>query len=284
MPHTKIAGVTGSGKSEAIKAILYGLCNQLSANQLEIHIIDLKGGATFAAFELLPQVHKVYATTEEALIALCYCEEVMWERLQAIQEARKTFHKDPWYPLLVLVIDEGGELSPADAVGDEKKLRAACMETLSTLVRVGREPGLRIIYGTQRPDRFTLPMTVRSQLENTLCFRVTEDYDSKIVLGRDGAEKIPRIPGRMIFKSPDRIIPVQGAYVPPDVLEAWVRQVSNFPIDIPESYVDEVETRTKKAREQALLRVSKHLNQTETSNGTASVENDLDLTGFLVES
>jgi hypothetical protein len=77
------------------------------------------------------------------------------------------------------------------------------------------------------------------------------------VLGRPGAEQLPRIPGRMIFKSPDCIIPVQGAYVPPDVLEAWIRRMSGFPIDIPTDYVDEVETRTKKAREQALIRAAK---------------------------
>jgi S-DNA-T family DNA segregation ATPase FtsK/SpoIIIE len=226
-PHTKIAGITGSGKSEAMKSLLYFLCQQLSPQQLEIHIIDLKGGATFAQFELLPHVRGVYRDTRGALEALTYCAAVMWQRLDEIRRDRLQFLEIKRYPMLLVLIDEGEELSPADAIGTEKAMRQACMDVLSSLVRVGREPGLRVVYGTQRPDKYTLPMTIRSQLENVLCFRVREKYDSEIVLGHEGAEQLPKIPGRMIFQSPKGEIPVQGVYVPPHVLEAWLRHYAN---------------------------------------------------------
>lgn len=270
IPHTKVVGITGSGKTEAMKSMLYFLCNQLSPSQLEVHIIDLKGGASFAQYEVLPHVYKVYRTTEEALIALCYCEQVMWERLDEIFQARKSFKEPKKYPALVMMIDEGGEMSPTDAIGDEKKLRAACMEVLSTLVRVGREPGLRIIYGTQRPDRYTLPMTIRSQLENTLCFRVLETYDSKIALGHEGAEKIKHNPGRMIFRSPNGEIPVQGVYVPDDVVRDWLMQYVDTTWDIPVDYVDKYE----RARDKAKVKLSKQA----TSNVRADGLGDLDIT------
>lgn len=219
--------------------MLYYICTQQSPRNVEIHIIDLKGGATFAQFELLPHVFKVYRNTEEALLALSYCRDEMWNRLDQIREARKRFERDPWFKTLIILIDEGGELSPADAIGDEKKLRAACMDTLSTLARVGREPGIRIIYGTQRPDQHTLPMTIRTQLENTLCFRVSEHYDSKIVLGHDGAEVLPKIPGRMIYKTPNGEREVQGVYIPEDALSRWIKQYVGY-VDVEGTIGDEV--------------------------------------------
>jgi DNA segregation ATPase FtsK/SpoIIIE-like protein len=259
-PHTKVAGATGSGKSEFLKMALYVLTQQQPPERLQIHIIDLKGGATFASFERLPHVQKVYQSTAEALLALSYCESIMWDRLELIRRARVNLQEPPRFPCLMVVIDEGGELAPADAVGDEKKMREECMKVLSTLVRVGREPNVRVVYGTQRPDRYTLPMTIRSQLENTMCFRVREDYDSKIVLGHEGAEKIKRNPGRMIFQTPDGEIPVQAAYVSPDVLEQWLSQYEDRP-DISSPSLPE--------------------DMPDVSSGCASSESIVDLTPFL---
>jgi DNA segregation ATPase FtsK/SpoIIIE-like protein len=188
------------------------------------YLIDLKGGATYAAFERVPRVRGVYVTTAEALRALEYCERILWQRLSEIREARRALREPPRYPAVMVLIDEGGELAPAGASGDEKTIRTECMHRLSTLVRVGREPGLRVVYATQRPDKDTLPMTIRSQLETTICFRVSEDYDSTIVLGHPGAEQLPHIPGRCIVKTPDFELPVQALYMPPTELERWLRE------------------------------------------------------------
>ena len=222
-PHIKIAGVTGAGKSVAMTSILYFLCRQQSPGKVNIQIIDLKGGATFAAFQRLPHVTEIAYDTQTALNVLTNAAGEMWQRLELIKRARVMFEPEPTFPKLVIVIDEGGELAPADAINEEKKLREQCMDVLSSLARVGRESGVRIIYGTQRPDKNTLPMTVRPQMENTLCFRVSEHYDSKIVLGHEGAEQLPKYPGRMLYKTPAGEIEVQGVYVASDVLSKWLQ-------------------------------------------------------------
>ncbi|QSO55502.1 DUF87 domain-containing protein (plasmid) [Alicyclobacillus curvatus] len=222
-PHVSIAGATGSGKSEFLKLLLYSACQKQDERNLEIHIIDLKGGATFSAWKHALQVKDIYRTTAEALGCLMAIEEGMWRRLDIINQARYAFRPDPWFKEIFVAIDEGGELSPEGAYGNEKQLRTACMHILSTLVRIGREPGVHIIHATQRPDADTLPTTIRSQLETRFCFRVAEDLDSRIVLRHNGAEDIPLIPGRMIMQTPNSEQLVQAAYVSPSQVITWLQ-------------------------------------------------------------
>ncbi|WP_245575939.1 FtsK/SpoIIIE domain-containing protein [Alicyclobacillus contaminans] len=221
-PHTKIAGLTGMGKSSMMLTVLYYFCRQQPT--CEIHIIDLKGGATYAPWINVPQVRGIYADTASALECLRYCEDTMRARLEEIRQARAAFMAPKTYPLLVVLIDEGGEMAPAGAIGSEKQLRESCMQVLSTLVRVGREPGIRVIYGTQRPDaNHTLPPTIRSQLDHTICFRVRERNDSNIVLGHEGAEQLMVNPGRGIYQCGVYETEFQAVYIPEDSLLAWLR-------------------------------------------------------------
>jgi S-DNA-T family DNA segregation ATPase FtsK/SpoIIIE len=227
-PHTKICGLTGFGKTNLILTILYYLCNQFTPEQCQIHIIDLKG-ASYSAWRNVPHVKRIEVTTEGARDVLEKAVKIMRERLQQIDDDRANFRTPRKHPLLVLLIDEGGELTPADAVGDEKIHREACMVALSTLVRVGREAGIRIIYGTQRPDRYTLPMTIRSQLDNTICFRVRETHDSKIVIGHEGAEQLMVNPGRAVYQSGVTEVEFQAIYIPEDSLNAWLKTFTDNP-------------------------------------------------------
>jgi S-DNA-T family DNA segregation ATPase FtsK/SpoIIIE len=230
VPHTKICGLTGMGKSNIMLTILYYLCQQLSPVELQIEIIDLKGGATYAAWINVPHVKGVYATTQQARKVLEQSVELMWERLDVVREARAKFERPPRFPLHVIVIDEGGELAPSGATGIEAKDREACMNALSTLVRVGREPGIRVIYGTQRPDgNTTLPMTIRGQLDNTICFRVREKGDSKIVIGHEGADQLILNPGRAVFQSGVTEVEFQAIYIPEDSLNAWLKSFTDNP-------------------------------------------------------
>lgn len=230
MPHTKIAGLTGMGKTNIILTILYFLCNQFTANELELHIIDLKG-ASYSQWSNVPHVKGIHITTEQAMTVLENSVSVMRERLAKINEARAAFKPVPWFPLYVILIDEGGELTPSDAVGEEEKMRKRCMSALSTLVRIGREPMFRIFYGTQRPDATTLPMTVRGQLDNTICFRVRERGDSRVVLGNEKGVDLMVNPGRAIYQSGVQEVEFQAIYIPENSLTRWLK-----------SFVDKVET------------------------------------------
>lgn len=223
VPHMKVAGVTGSGKSAFMKWLLYCILRQQDADRVQVYIIDLKGGATFAPWEHHPSVAGVYDDIGRALMVLQDIETEMHRRNQVAKLKRYNFQPIPRWPHIIVLIDEGGEMSPKGYSGDDKKLRDACMTTLSSLARVGREPCIHVIHGTQRPDADTLPTHIRSQLEGTFCFRVKEDIDSRIVLRHNGAEQLPKNPGRMIYQTPATEMIVQAPYLSDKVIEQWLK-------------------------------------------------------------
>ena len=229
--HAKVAGVTGSGKSICMKSLVGMLAMLHKPSEAEFVIIDLKGGATFAPFARLPHVRGVYWDYESVTKALEACKREVEERLQRIYQARYNFETPYIGHHVFVVIDEGGELAPTNASdAAEKELRKACMAFVSYMARIGREPGYHLIFGTQRPDHYTLPTSIRGQLEATFCFRVENELDAEIVLRRKlSAELLPHIPGRMIYKTPRGETEVQGVYVPDDVLEAWIRSFETVP-------------------------------------------------------
>lgn len=224
-PHIGIAGETGWGKSKMVQLILFSLCLQQTPANLHVYIVDLKAGVTFAEWTNAAHVKGVYTDTDTALDALQTVRDDMWRRLSLLFDAKAHFRPLPAFPELLLVIDEGGELSPAGAMDTdtrkEKMIRTRCMQLLSELVRIGREPGIHVIYATQRPDHNTLPVNIRSQLGARFCFKVKEEADSRIVLDHSGAELLTR-PGQMIYQVGTFERTLQATFVPDDMIKKWL--------------------------------------------------------------
>ncbi|MFB5192633.1 FtsK/SpoIIIE domain-containing protein [Alicyclobacillus fastidiosus] len=228
IPHTKIGGVTGSGKTKAIELILGQVIREKTAHEVEIHIIDMKGGASFSHFRDLPQVAgRVYAGVEEALKALKEIHEDMNARLAVVREERARFKPITKFKRILLVVDEGGELSPAYAHNDEDEaLRKSCLAHLKAIASIGREPRVSIVYGTQRPSNETLPTSIRGQMDATMAYRTQDELDSNILLRNEYAAHLKNIKGRMIYQTPDGEREVQTGYIPDDVLQEWIEEQS----------------------------------------------------------
>src|SRR5690606_31185050 len=64
-PHGLLVGATGSGKSELLRTIVTGLAATHSSEQLNLGLVDLKGGATFAGLGRLPHTAPVTTTPAE---------------------------------------------------------------------------------------------------------------------------------------------------------------------------------------------------------------------------
>ena len=66
-PHGLVIGATGSGKSEFLRTLVLGLAMTHSPEQLNMVLVDFKGGATFAGMSEMPHVSAVITNLAQEL-------------------------------------------------------------------------------------------------------------------------------------------------------------------------------------------------------------------------
>ncbi|WAX56143.1 FtsK/SpoIIIE domain-containing protein [Jatrophihabitans cynanchi] len=231
-PHALVAGTTGSGKSEVLRALVAGLAIRHSPDAVTFVLIDYKGGAAFAECARLP--HTVGVVTDldphlarRALRSLT-AELTRRERLLAavaardLEEYRAAGAAAP-LPRLVIVVDEFAELA-----GE----LAEFVTGLVGIARRGRSLGVHLVLATQRPGG-SISAEIRTNTALRICLRVSDPGESRDVIGTDDAAAItPRTPGRAYLQlAGGAPVPVQVAHlggdpyagVPSVPLDHWRR-------------------------------------------------------------
>lgn len=192
--HILAGGAAGSGKTIWLKFVLY----QLAAMKAVVKVADLKG-FSFFPFENIPgfQIAKDLPNTADLLHDAC-AELERREQLVIRSRNRHVLKSLPYY---VVVIDEAAQIAPKMHSGRAKEYAKFCDECVARLAQKGREPKVFLIYCTQRPDHTIINGQVKSNVEAAIAFRTYTNYDSRIILNTDGAERISSAtPGRCLFR------------------------------------------------------------------------------------
>lgn len=211
-PHALIAGTTGSGKSEALRTWLLGLCASYSPSRLRLVLVDYKGGSALTPLTALPHTETVLTDlnlghSSRALRGLASCiatREAQFAQyaVKDLSQWRERFLQEcapPPPPRILIVIDEFQVLAD---------LHPETLETFSRLAAQGRSLGLHLIYATQHPGA-SINAHMRANTELRIALRSISDSDSLSVIGSAEAAHLPRIPGRALLGSGK---PVQFAY------------------------------------------------------------------------
>jgi S-DNA-T family DNA segregation ATPase FtsK/SpoIIIE len=192
--HMLAGGAAGSGKTLWLKWILYQLAN-MSA---EINIVDMKGFSYFP-FESLPSVTVAKNLGDAADLLHRTCAELERREKLVIKHRDRSIIKQ--FPLYAAVVDEAAQVAPKMHTGRTKEYAKFCDECISRIAQKGRETKVILIYCTQRPSADIINGQVKSNVEAAVAFRTYTDYDSRIILNTEGAEKISvATPGRCIFR------------------------------------------------------------------------------------
>jgi len=205
IPHMVLGGATRYGKSNFINSLI---CSLLTSKPKDVNffLIDLKGGVELCDYENIEQTVSVAYEPEEALETL----ERAYNQMRAIQKRLKAMGKKNVQEAGIkarffIIIDEVGELNPAEAVGKEDRaLKEKCQTYMSQIARLGAGLGFRQILATQYPTGDVIPRQCKQNSDVKICFRVQSSTASRVVLDEAGAESLPQVKGRAIVQTADQ--------------------------------------------------------------------------------
>lgn len=209
-PHAMLGGATGAGKSLMLQALVTSLLLANRPDELNLVLVDFKGGSTFKPFERCPHVVGLILSTGEtpadvfddaaaARVLASVASEVRRREsilaryggeIDRYWEECRTDPTLPRLPRLVMIFDEFA------------RVLETFPDFLKQLVNVaakGRSLGMHLILSTQ-----SLQGKLSAELKNNIDLRITlrqnEVADSIEVLGVPDAAFIPgRLRGRAII-------------------------------------------------------------------------------------
>lgn len=152
-PHAIIAGASGSGKTEFMRRWIVELVRRFGVDELELVLIDFKGGSGFDEFTVLPQVlaHVTDLDDSEALrvLRLVHSELARRERLFRRKGVR-SFEQ-------LATGDGHAECARLAVVIDEYQLlverNQGVTELVADIAARGRSLGVHLVISTQHPSR-----------------------------------------------------------------------------------------------------------------------------------
>ncbi|HVC62546.1 MAG TPA: DNA translocase FtsK 4TM domain-containing protein [Acetobacteraceae bacterium] len=268
MPHLMIAGTTGSGKSVGVNAMILSLLYRLSPDQCRLILIDPKM-LELSTYEGIPHLMAPVVTEPaKAVTALKWAVREMERRYRAMSQlgvrnltgyndrvvqarakgevvtrrvqtgfdpdtSRPTFEEVPLalepLPLVVVVVDEMADLMMV--AGKEIE------QAVQRLAQMARAAGIHVIMATQRPSVDVITGTIKANFPTRISFQVISKFDSRTILGEQGAEQLLGMGDMLFMQGGGRITRVHGPFVSDEEVEqvvAFLREQGE------PAYVDDV--------------------------------------------
>lgn len=206
-PHGLVVGATGSGKSELLRTLVLGMAATHSSEQLNLVLVDFKGGATFAGMSELPHVAAVITNLEDNLSLVDRMKEALSGEMNRRQEvlrdagnlvsirdydrARQRGAALEPLPSLFIVVDEFSELLAQ---------KPDFADLFVQIGRLGRSLGLHLLLASQRLDEGRL-RGLEAHLSYRIGLRTFSEQESRAAIGVSDAHHLPSAPGHGFLKT-----------------------------------------------------------------------------------
>jgi S-DNA-T family DNA segregation ATPase FtsK/SpoIIIE len=244
MPHLLIAGTTGSGKSVGVNAMIMSLLFRHAPEDCRLILIDPKM-LELSVYDGIPHLMAPVVTEPaKAVAALKWVVREMERRYRSmsqlsvrniggyndrVNEARargevvtrrvqtgfdaetgrpvfedQKLALEP-LPFIVVFIDEMADLMMV--AGKEIEI------AVQRLAQMARAAGIHVIMATQRPSVDVITGTIKANFPTRISFQVISKFDSRTILGEQGAEQLLGQGDLLYMAGGGRITRVHGPFV-----------------------------------------------------------------------
>ncbi|MGQ9457166.1 MAG: DNA translocase FtsK [Anaerolineae bacterium] len=208
--HILVAGTTGCGKTALLRSMILSLALGNRRSALQMVLIDPKKRG-FAPLAGLPHLLRpILCETSETLDTL---QALVQEMLRRDRQGRSE-------PRIAVFVDELADLAQEGG--------SSCAELLTRLAQRGREAGIHLVVGTQKPTSSIAGPLFKSNFPVRLVGRVASPEDARVAagIGGTGAERLLGR-GDFLAVASGEVIRFQSAYADAEELRFIVRHLGS---------------------------------------------------------
>ncbi|MBI2346971.1 MAG: DNA translocase FtsK, partial [Deltaproteobacteria bacterium] len=238
MPHLRVAGATGSGKSVAINSMIVSLLYKATPAEVRLILVDPKM-LELSMYDRIPHLLvPVVTRPRQAHLALQWAVREMERRYRLLsdagvrnllgynerikkgeltirsateeeqikQTAPETAVHTGSLPYIVIIIDEMADLMMVAAREIE--------EAVTRLAQMARAAGIHLVLATQRPSVDVITGLIKANFPARIAFKVSAKHDSRTIIDGSGAEQLLGA-GDMLFMPPNTstLVRLHGALI-----------------------------------------------------------------------
>ena len=236
MPHTLIAGATGSGKSVCINSLIISLLYKYNPDEVKLLMVDPKV-VELNVYNGIPHLLiPVVTDPKKAAAALNWAVNEMTNRyklfadmgVRNMESYNELFHKgiiEQRLPYIVIIVDELADLMMVCPNDVE--------DYIGRLAQMARAAGMHLVIATQRPSVDVITGVIKANIPSRISFAVSSQIDSRTILDGSGAEKLLG-KGDMLYYPVGESKPlrVQGCFISEEEVEQVVSFIKSEQGDI----------------------------------------------------
>lgn len=226
MPHTLIAGATGSGKSVCINSLIISILYKYSPDDVKLLMVDPKV-VELNVYNGIPHLLiPVVTEPKKAAAALNWAVNEMTKRYNQFAEkgVRNIDSYNGLYekglveekmPYIVIIVDELADLMMVCPHDVE--------DYIGRLAQMARAAGMHLVIATQRPSVDVITGVIKANIPSRISFAVSSQVDSRTILDSSGAEKLLGR-GDMLYApvGENKPLRVQGCFISEEEVESVV--------------------------------------------------------------
>lgn len=220
LPHLLIVGSTGTGKSVLLNSFIMNMIGKFAPADLRLMLFDPKN--VFKPYAWFPYlIIPVVNNPMEFPEALNWVTGEMERRYNIFYktkthnlsdfntrpETTQPFLPGDWkevedkLPLLVIIVDELADIMVGDA-------RCEVEMSIARIAQKGRAAGIHMMISTRMPNKKIITPVINANIVSRIAFRVPSAANSRLILGRKGAERLLGR-GEMLFRQSLNANPVR---------------------------------------------------------------------------